>query len=965
MPRLLIFVAVLAGLGACDADPSDDNDDEGVLACAPSYIADGDRCIPESCGTGTWGDLEVDETTIFVDATAPDEGDGSEASPLRTIQPALDLAGSRGGGLVAVAAGTYAETLHLTTDHGGTQLAGRCRELVTLDGSGAEQITPGIWIQARYGELEVSGLTVRGSTGEGIVLESGVARLSRLSIEGSAYAGLGAAQDPPAPTNLEVSDCELIGNRFMGVLVYDTGTVVSLSDTTIRGTLPDDNGDYGIGIDVFGGATLSAERCTVEGNSGEGVVSAQAGTEVTLVDLTIRDTLPDASGGVGHGIQVTEGARLTAEGCLLVRNSNKGIKASGSGSEIIISRTTVRDTQSHGSGEGVAFQVSGGAMFEAAGCLLEGNTSAGCLFIDEGTTARLEDTTIRNTSSDGDGEYGFGINVHGGAQLSAQGCVLEGNSAAGLLVSDPVTRVSLQECVIRGTRPNGNGVAGFGVSVEDGAALEARGCLVDGNSTQGLQALDPGTSVALVDTVIRGTLPHTTDTTDTTDYGVAGVTVQDGATLAGHGCVLEDNSSGGVVAAHPNTTVALTGSSIMGTQPDPDGSFGQGIDVWGGARLESTGCTLEGNTGAGLKAAMPGTEVRLADTDIRGTRPDGGGAYGFGLDVSSGTQLSADGCLLDDNMTAGVLATDPGTHVALRNTIITGTTTTHGELGAVAIGLFAQEGASVSAPATLIQGNEGPGLYSIGTAQLACADCTLADNRFGGAVAIAGGVLELSSTSISGTVQSVDLGGGVGVYAAPQWDLDPPSLRITDSVLTDNLVAGAFIVGEGSYQLEDNTISGSLGVAHGLGTRCGDGVYAAGITAWDGTSGLLLDNNTIHDNTGAGLFLDDAAAVLTGNSWSDNDPDLLVQGEACLEPLDAYAEAPTSDVCPTWDRPACDLLFHLNLATDRIDPELRLPTAGLPSAHAARFTHGLRSVPAPPTPSTTDIRPKHHVLTTR
>jgi hypothetical protein len=47
-------------------------------------------------------------------------GDGSAASPLGSIQAGADLAGSRGGGLVAIAAGTYVENLELGEAHRGS-----------------------------------------------------------------------------------------------------------------------------------------------------------------------------------------------------------------------------------------------------------------------------------------------------------------------------------------------------------------------------------------------------------------------------------------------------------------------------------------------------------------------------------------------------------------------------------------------------------------------------------------------------------------------------------------------------------------------------------------------------------------------------------------------------------------------------------------------------------------------------
>jgi hypothetical protein len=134
------LTAVLLALVAACSEPGRHQPE--ALACAEGWVADGEVCVPEECGTGRWGDLPVDEATVYVDAAATEGGDGSAEVPLRSIQPALDLAGDRGDGLVAVAAGTYAETLALTSDHAGVHLAGRCRELVFLTPAGDPAVEP-------------------------------------------------------------------------------------------------------------------------------------------------------------------------------------------------------------------------------------------------------------------------------------------------------------------------------------------------------------------------------------------------------------------------------------------------------------------------------------------------------------------------------------------------------------------------------------------------------------------------------------------------------------------------------------------------------------------------------------------------------------------------------------------------------------------------------------------------------
>ena len=150
--RTATALLLCASMCACESPPE----------CAEGTVADGDVCVPEACGIGTWGDLPVDGDTVYVDGAADPGGDGSEDAPLASIQDGLDLAGSRGGGQVAVAAGSYSEALALDHGHAGVDLAGRCRELVTLDASDVTAHAA-IQVAAEAGdEIVLSSLTVTG-----------------------------------------------------------------------------------------------------------------------------------------------------------------------------------------------------------------------------------------------------------------------------------------------------------------------------------------------------------------------------------------------------------------------------------------------------------------------------------------------------------------------------------------------------------------------------------------------------------------------------------------------------------------------------------------------------------------------------------------------------------------------------------------------------------------------------------
>jgi len=175
-----------------DDDAADDDDDD---ACDDGYVDDGGECVPENCGVGPWGNLPVTPDTVYVDGEATDGGDGSEAAPLDTIGAGMDAAGAAGGGLVAVARGTYLENVLLGDEHQNVELAGRCLELVTLDASGGGEEAQGFFVQvAQMGSdpIAVSGLTVTGAPDVGIAVVGGKLHLTDVHVLDNKSEGIGA-----------------------------------------------------------------------------------------------------------------------------------------------------------------------------------------------------------------------------------------------------------------------------------------------------------------------------------------------------------------------------------------------------------------------------------------------------------------------------------------------------------------------------------------------------------------------------------------------------------------------------------------------------------------------------------------------------------------------------------------------------------------------------------------------------
>jgi len=223
----LLFLLTACGGGPQPHDGQHSTDPTGT--CPTGEVLDGETCVPEACGVGTWGDLPVDGDTVYV--AAGGTGDGTVEQPLGSIQAALDLAGEQGGGLVAVAAGRYLETLSMGKDHDGVTLAGRCRELVTIDGSEGEEV-PAVEVVGENGrrpEVQIQGVTVTGGRYVGVWVQEAAVVVDGVDVAENTHSGVVAAEADVVLT---------------GVGVFDTR--------------PDGRGDFGRGIDVEAGATDDA-----------------------------------------------------------------------------------------------------------------------------------------------------------------------------------------------------------------------------------------------------------------------------------------------------------------------------------------------------------------------------------------------------------------------------------------------------------------------------------------------------------------------------------------------------------------------------------------------------------------------------------------------------------------------------------------------------------------------------------
>ena len=662
-PVVLILLSL-----SCSSPPAA-HDEPEAPACPDGEILEDDTagCVPERCGAGLWPD---EDAVVFVDGHSG--GDGSKGSPASSVQEGVDWAASLGGGVVAVAAGTYPGTLALTTDHDGVVIMGRCLELVTLvgDGSGRGAVnfesasagvalqglsitggtSSGIVVGAFFGGGTLSGrdLRVADSAGAGIHIGSGShARLENVEIHNTSIAaddrGRGLVSEggtieadglvvvdsaelgvfSNANGQVTVRDAVVSGTGSRGFTVQNgahvsmervviedaheaglmlsgVGSVALLRDVAIRRVDPNASGDFGLAIHAAEGGHLEASGVTVEDAHESGIRMRDQGTRGTLVDVSVTGVLPIPDGRFGWGIDVHEGAELTADALRLWDNHQA----------LVVNAATVAAVGLRVSGS----QEGGMEVYNADVLLedgqIEGNVLFGLKVHGPDASVELVGGRIADNDSARDGLFGRAVELSNQAELFTDGLVVEDNPDTGIFI-DEGARAVVRNTTVRRIRPMAVGRFGWGVSVEFDGSIEADGLVVD-TATEFALFLNDGGQAVLRDSVLRGTQRGQT-------YQVAaGLFAQLGATVDAQGLKVEGNQGAGLYVTE--------------------------------AAIDCSMCSIRDNAFAGA-AVLQGGQLRMVDSVVEEVRSDA--ALGGGVGVLAWTDGAPASLLLEGVTSSG------------------------------------------------------------------------------------------------------------------------------------------------------------------------------------------------------------------------------------------------------------------------------------------------------------------------
>ncbi len=498
---------------------------------------------------------------------------------------------------------------------------------------------------------------------------------------------------------------------------------------------------------VYRGARLTLRSVRIDSVVARGITAAGRGTALVVSDVVVARTRA-VSGALGRGIEASTGAAVTGTRVLVADNSEIGLLATGAGTSIALADVVVRGTMpTAGGAGGHGVQANSGAAIACTRVLLADNRDVGGSAHGAGTTLALTDAVVRGTLPRGDGASGQGLHATVGGAITCTRMLVTDNHDIGAFADGAGTTLALTDTVVRGTLPLGDGTSGRGVHADTGASVTCTRVIVADNHEVGVLAGGAGTVLGLTDAIVRGTRPRTDG------EGGHGVQAHSGAAVTCARVLVADNREAGAVAGGAGTTLSLTDAVVRRTLLNGGGRPGQSIAAQSGAAVTCERVLVTDGHGSGVIALGTDTTLALTDVAIRGS-------LGRGVEANSGASVTCRRALVADNHDQGVIAVGVGTTLALSESVVRGTMP-NGD-GTFGHGVEAATGASVTCTRVLVADNYEVGIVAghsgaIVTLRDVIVDGVRASASRGlgeGVLGVAGGVIDARRLAIQGVTSA-------------------------------------------------------------------------------------------------------------------------------------------------------------------------------------------------------------------
>lgn len=719
----------------------------GIEDCAPVFIGDDGLCHPtqdacpdgtfavptqgcvsidgaQGCGTDTFGHIADSPGTIYVDRSYSGTSTGSRDQPVTSINAALSLV--QAGGRIAIAAGTYPESIDIPSD---VEVIGRCASMVRISGFGStpQSIVKTVWFN-NASNASLSGVTVRLF---GILTTGG----SNILIDEVAI------------------DAQGWGLRIQG------GSTIEVSNTRIEVDSANGPGGtriLGKGITLSRGAEVSVDATAIVSARHTGAEILGANTRLSMTDSLIEGTLPQESDQEwGWGLVGGYGAQLTLHNTALVSNTLMGLAITDNasnpvGGSLTATHILIEDTQTHPTffiGRGML--LSAGVTGTVADSAFLGNRTEGILAYTPNTTLKLSGSLIRGTlpneGGDNDQSGGYALNLQNAASAVLNDNAFIDNHFAGLYVHGNNTTLEAHNNLIANTQPRATNQAfGSGLILFNNASATLTGNAFVGNHRYAIEVPDWASASQLVarNNLLADTLP---DASSQAWGGGVRISADSNAELTANAIL--DNASHGVSCSQ-NATVTLEANLIQDS-----GSYGALLAC---SQITLDRNTFHGNTGtsiylSGKRLTQPVTMTRnlieFTAVDPNEASPPIGLLHTFG-----GTLEMAENAFLGN--ATSLYVTEPDTTLLATFLFLEGDTFLRNSLGAISV-----REAELNLASSVLRSHAGAGASANFNGSLSLTDSLIQDTRASDIVLADGTIFE-------------DVGDGVLVFQSGTADLD-------------------------------------------------------------------------------------------------------------------------------------------------------------------------------------------------
>ncbi|MEJ7733534.1 MAG: right-handed parallel beta-helix repeat-containing protein [Polyangiaceae bacterium] len=381
-----------------------------------------------------------------------------------------------------------------------------------------------------------------------------------------------------------------------------SGTTLAARGITVRGGSP--------GFSVPGSAVLSLDEVLIEGAEDEGIRAP--GGEVTVQRSVVRGTVPSAPGSQTLGVMAYDGAVVAIHDSALTENIEAGLGIIDAGTELTLEDSVIRATQPQPNGDGgIAAKAFDGSRLVLRRSALVGNRQVALMVGGPGTTALAAQTIARDLVIDDrfEGGFAWGVVVRLGAEVDLEDFAL---------VRTPVIGLSVEGgSALRGTRVvvrDGQGIGWLGVGFAGLAGQGDQLALTDsaliGNVGGEVLSIDAPSLVRLERVLMHGTHGTGPSPQWPAGRGGTGVVVAQGGRGEVVDSALTDGAEVGLGVVDAGSTLDATRVLVSGMAPNIGDLYGHGFLATNGARGLIDGCWFRQNEGIALAFAASAGSVR-------------------------------------------------------------------------------------------------------------------------------------------------------------------------------------------------------------------------------------------------------------------------------------------------------------------------------------------------------------------